>query len=597
MNKDHEFKFKWSQESGYTDGSKKFVEYVANTFGYEVRDEIFLFVKNTKVLSLDNIGTALSVYKQDAIDIAAEGLKMTINGNDMASFYRKFFTMLAPFDFSAYYDKVWEVAVSAFREVAQTACLLLSRQPLAVVRVQTAEYLCSKQADTRYAGIMVAGLTGAPEMLQLLEPLLESEKNEELRDQVVNFVYRQPVVLNIESAKQRIAATAKRGKLDKPVAKWLTGVELPALFWNDGTALDQTAVNFLLYRQSRLKDIGPEKEARDIYPLIDRNKSADFALALLKLVMKNGGAKAPNRFGLSLAALLGDGEVLPTLMETAIEDKNENACIALGWQGSLEAAFALDKIVLFFKTKYPNVRNAATEAFELIADNRNLSASELKDKIIPDFGFVNRKWQFSNGKDQVCVSVDRNMKLLLEDAQGKKIASLPKTFDDAAKKVFKQTSADIRDAAKQLAINLENYLCTQRKWSVTDWNAFFLNHPLAFALAQNFVWGAYGNRELKQLFMLKQDGTLTDVANKEIEWQPAHKIGLVHPIELSDEQIAQWQQLAGNSKTPFPQLNRKTYHAGEELRGNAFPMCMNTKNRTGIISKILPENLAGSGVR
>ncbi|MDF2188616.1 DUF4132 domain-containing protein [Paraflavitalea sp. CAU 1676] len=591
LNKKSDYHFNWSEHVRYGDGSKKFVEYVTKTFGAEVRDDIFRYVKDTKSLSLENIATALKYYGQDAMDIAAEGFDMTISDNEIAGFFRKYFNTIAPFDFSAYYEKSWEIATSEFREVAQTACLALSRQPVAAIQPKAEELLASKEADERYAGIMVLGLIGSSATLKLLQPSLKNEKNEELRDQVINFIYRSPAAITINEAKDRIANAAARGKLGKPAAKWLDEKALPGLTWSDGKPLDLDAIRFLFYRQSRLKDIGPDNEARDIYPLIDRSKSAPFAEALLKLIIKNGGLKAPNRFALSVAALLGGASVVPLLMKTAIDDKNENACAALGWQRSLEAAFALEKIMVHYKTKYPNVKNAASEAFELIAGQQQLTVSELKDKIIPDFGFVNRQWQFKCGKDQVVITIDKNVKLIIEDPQGKKLSTLPKSAPEAAKKEYKETSAAIREAAKQLTINLENYLCTQRKWTSNDWKAFFLQHPLAFALAQNFVWAGFDKRAMKETFLLKDDGNFTGPDGKVVTLNEKLTIGLVHPIDLSPAQITQWQQVLAKEKIdpPFRQLDRKTFQVPEELKGKTFSFAYEDKEQDASTFKYRAE--------
>lgn len=572
LNKKNDYYFNWSEYTSYGDGSKMFVDFVARTFGEEVRQDIYRYVKETKMLSLENIETALKYYGQDAMEIAAEGLKMTISDKEIAGFFRKYFKLIDAYDFSAYYEKVWEIACSEYREVAQTACLALSRQPVAAIQPTAENKLVSKDVNERYAGIMMLGLIGSKETIGLLNPLLAAEKNEELRDLAVSYIFRTPASVTIADAKQRIAGAEKRGKLSKPASKWIDESKLPELVWNDGTPLDLSAIRFLFYRQSRLKEVGPENELRDIYPLISREKSNAFAVAVLKLVIKNGGLKAPNRFALSVVALLGGDEVVPLLLKSAIDDKNENACAALGWQGSMQAAFALEKIMIHYKTKYPNVKNAAEEAFQLIADQQQLTVSELKDKMIPDFGFVNRELFFHCGKEQLVLRIDRNLKILISDQQGKKLAGLPGAATAAEKKSFKETGDGIKKAAKQLAVNLENYLCVQRKWPLADWKAFFLQHPIANALAQHFVWAVFDKREMKETFLLKADGIFEGVDGGTVSPREQSVIGLVHPILLSAAEKTHWQQVLAKEKIdpPFSQLNRETYHMPEKLQGKTF---------------------------
>ena len=78
----------------------------------------------------------------------------------------------------------------------------------------------------------------------------------------------------------RIARVAD--KLDKPPAEWIVEERLPAVRFKDGEPLGKEAVRFLLYRQSRAKEIRPDVEAKPLYAMIDRKSSGDFAVEILK---------------------------------------------------------------------------------------------------------------------------------------------------------------------------------------------------------------------------------------------------------------------------------------------------------------------------
>jgi len=191
--------------------------------------------------------------------------------------------------------------------------------------------------------------------------------------------------------------------------------------------LDADAVRFLFYRQARQTEIGIDPEARGPVALIDRSKSGPFAEKLLALIVKNGGASAKTRFALSLVGALGDDAVVETLENIATEGRNENAVCTLGLLGSMEAARALDRIMKVFRTKYPNVRETAQEAFDAIADRLEMTPFELADTMIPDFGFKAGRLAVSGHKPPMFVVIGGDQKLAYVDAKGASIKP-PKTL-------------------------------------------------------------------------------------------------------------------------------------------------------------------------
>jgi hypothetical protein len=491
---------------------------------------------------------------------------MTIRSNDMAAHYRQLFTILAPLDYSKYYDKVWDIARSAFKDVRQTACLALSKQNAAVIIPKAKELLQAKKAHEREAGILILGLINTQETIDLLKPLLQFEKNDDARDIAVAFVYKDNNTISIAEARERIAAAKALGKLEKPAAKWINEKKLPALKWSDGKTLDTDAIRFLLYRQTRQKAIAPDPEAKAIYTLVDRKSSGDFAKYLLDQVIQHGGAKAQNKFALAVIGLLGDERIIQPLQELAIKGNNENACTTLGLQDSWEAARALDKIMQAFRTKYPNVRTAAKEAFDNIADTKGITPFELMDKMIPDFGFTGKKLVFTIGKNNYEATITHELKLIVEDHQQKIVNTLPKATPEAVKKKIRETGAAIREVAKQQTINIENYLVIQRKWEYEQWTGFFLTNPLAFAFAQNLVWGIYTKNKLTSCFCVQASGSIETLKKDTLSLTAGNYIGLVHPLEMAETDLQAWKTRFDTAgiKPPFKQLNRQIFRVPAE---------------------------------
>src|SRR5205085_198999 len=65
---------------------------------------------------------------------------------------------------------------------------------------------------------------------------------------------------------------------------------------------------------------------------------------------------------------------------------------------------------------------------------------------------------------------------------------------------------------------------------------------------------------------ITEDGTFTDMHDRECSIEPLPRIGLIHPVYLSEEQRLAWGQLFGDYEIvpPFPQLGRTMYAMGPD---------------------------------
>lgn len=595
-NKDKgDYDFSWSEGESYSDGTPQYIEWVLRQFGDQARQLVFTYVEATKVLDLDITNVALRYLGQAAVDIAGEALHVTIGSNDQAAHYRKLFSALAGLDYSRHLDRVWEIATSEFKDVRETAALALAKLDTAVVVPRAQALLTAKAAHEREAGVFILSLIGSAECVKLLRPLLDTERNDEVRDLAVACVYGSDAGATRKQVAARIASAAARGKLDKPIAKWLDEKALPKLRWTDGSALDAQDLRFLFYRQSRQKEIAPETEAAAAYALVDKKTSGDFAFKLLQLVLKNGGAKAPNRFALAITGLLGDGRIVEPLRDLAIEAMNENACTTLGLQTSLESARALDRIMQVFRVKYPNVRSAAKEAFDRIAAGLDLSPYALSDKMTPDFGFVDGRKELKKGKGKgnaFAVRMGKDLKVELCDGDGACLKALPKTADESTKAELKELGAQVRDIVRQQKVNLENYLVVQRRWQRDDWEGYFLANPIAHALAQGLLWGAYNGDALDATFAVGADGKLTAADGSAVRLGK-QRVGLVHPLELPADASAAWRSRFERDtiEPPFAQLDRPVHKVDGDERDQTFSFRFEDKSLFGATFKSRAERL------
>ncbi|WP_210411127.1 DUF4132 domain-containing protein [Leptospira kmetyi] len=558
-NIDRGYRFSWSLTNGrrYEDNTPEFIEWLLKNFGSSLKEEVFAYVEKTKVLDLKVTAVAVKYLGQAAIDIAGEALDMTIKNEDIAGHFRQTFRILSDLDYGKYYDKTWEIAKSEFKKVSETACMALSRLPEEVVVPKAIELLKEKQSYVREAGALTLSLLNTPKSIQGLKVLIETEKNDAVRNFASDLIYDRPNSISIAEAKARIDAAKKLGKLEKPIAKWLDETKLPKILWKDKKPLGPEEVRYLFYRQKTVSEIVVDKELRDVIALVDKNSCKEFSEKLFALIGKNGGFKAPNRFAIGVLGILGNDSVVSPIETVAIKETNLNACACLGLIRSLEAALALDRIVQKFKTKYPNVRDAAQEAFESIAFEMGLTPYELQDRMLPDFGFAGLSKKLNISKTEYTVKISPSLSFVYLNGDGKPVKTPPKQ-NETEKKKQKEENSLLKETARQFSNNLENSMVVQRKWSIADWKEFYLKNPVANAFAQNFVWtfDSKGKAETNR-FHLDGDQILT-IEDKPAKIDENAKIYLVHPYLLSEAEKKDWAEKfkTKDVKPTFPQLNR-----------------------------------------
>lgn len=556
------YRFSWSLADGrrYEDNTPEFIEWLLKNFGSALKDDVFGYVEKTKVLALKVTAVAVKYLGQTAIDIAGEALDMTIKNEEIAGHFRQAFHILSDLDYSKYYDKTWEIAKSEFKKVSETACMALSRLPEETVIPKATELLKEKQSHVREAGALILSLLNTPKAIQGLNVLIETEKNDGVRNFASDLIYDKPNSITVVEAKSRIETAKKLGKLEKPIAKWLDEGKLPKILWKDKKPLNAEEIRYLFYRQKTVSEIVVDKELRDVIALVDKNSCKEFSEKLLGLIVKNGGFKAPNRFAIGVLGLLGNDSVVSQIETVAVKETNLNACACLGLIRSLEAALALDRIVQKFKTKYPNVREAAQEAFESIAFEMGLTPYELQDRMLPDFGFTGLIKKLNISKTEYTVRISSDLSFVYLNGDGKPVKSPPKQ-NETEKKKQKEENSLLKETARQFSNNLEHSMVVQRKWSAADWKEFYLKNPVANACAQNFVWtfDTKGKNE-KNRFHLEGDKILT-IEDKPVSFVENSKIYLVHPYLLSEEEKKDWAEKfkAKKVKPTFPQLDRPIY--------------------------------------
>lgn len=489
-----------------------------------------------------------------------------------------FLALAAKWDLKRMQEKVWGLLEHKSKPVRESAARTLAR--LGDAAVTRAEPLLGhKKADVRMAAAFLLTTASTPRALEILESRLDEEANDDVRDQMLMGLEsawaKQGRKVTRKDVEKRIARCAD--KLKAPVAAWVKVEKLPELRWADGGKVSPQALSYLIYRQSRCKEIRPDVEAKAMYDLIDRKSSGDLAKAVLAGFVASK-QETGDRWALTVACKLGDDRLVPALSAQVREwvDSNrgklaEYAVQALALLGSDAALLSVDAMAIRYRSKMKNVGKAAAEAFAGAAEALGISTEELGDRVVPWLGFEPGKPRIvesAGGKFEVSIGLD--FKIGYKDlTKNKPAKSLPKSCPAEVLAQLKEVSANLKEAVKSQLLRVENLLVRQRRWPVARWKQLFLSHPLLLPFAVRLVWGHYDdNGKLKKLFRGLEDRTLTTIEDEAYE-PAAGQIGMVHPLELDDATKQAWQNHLADYEIepPFPQLEREVVRVGESEAG------------------------------
>ena len=479
---------------------------------------------------------------------------------------------------------LWKLFEHKSKPVRQAAARALAKTGESAV-VKASELLSAKKSAVRSAAVTLLAIAESPTAAKALEARVDDETDEEVRDQILLALEQVWEAQGKKISRAQIDRRIERAKdkLQSPLTKWLNEKKLPPLAFagKPGGKLSPQAVRYLLYRQSRAKDIRADVEAKPLFAMTDRKTSGDFALKVLEMFCGSAMA-AEDRWALTVAGLLGDDRIVPPLMQQIRKwiDNNrgklaEYASQALALLGSDVALCAVDSLSIRYRSKQKNVGKAAGEAFAEAAERLGLAVDELGDRVVPWLGFEPGKPRLVEEGDKcIEIRIGTDFKLEIRDlAKDKKIASLPGGISAAVKAEFKDLGATLREVLKGQLPRLENLMVRQHRWPVSKWRELYLVHPILFPLTTRLAWGLYsGDGKLQTLFRALEDRTLTndndDSVDLPSEGGHGATIGIVHPLELSGEQRQAWMtHLADyNVESPFLQMERPVvYPAADEI--------------------------------
>lgn len=439
-------------------------------------------------------------------------------------------------------------------------------------RDDIAELLKSRKSAIREFAVAVMEKQGTAQYAEVLTDALAAEKSDKLKTRIAALLgmasgeTKEKPALSTDALIADLTKGVKTKKLE-----WLFQVPYAPVHLADGGEAPLAYIQALMLCFAN--DVGTKNPAADsILQLLNPKDAENCALETLSRWL-DADAPAKAKWVLYFAAVCGGTEAIASLLHHIdywpLHQRGAiaaEATCAIALNGSSHALMLVDNMSR--KHKFKSIRKAANDALLNAADKLGITKEELADRIIPDLGFDEKMCRvFDYGSRQFQVYLTPTLEAEVYCGE-KKLKNMPKpgANDDAA--LAEKAYNDFKDMKKQMKTavaaqkaRLEYVLLCERKWNSAGWNKLFVQNPIMHAFAIGLIWGIYENGKLQTCFRYLDDGSFTTVDEDELTLPENAEIGLVHPVELSDDALAAWkEQLSDYEITqPVPQLDRTVY--------------------------------------
>ncbi|MEV6301823.1 DUF4132 domain-containing protein [Actinoplanes sp. NPDC051861] len=285
------------------------------------------------------------------------------------------------------------------------------------------------------------------------------------------------------------------------------------------------------------------------------------------------GAEGKHGWVLDVLGLVGDDETVrrltPRILAWPGEGGSARAVTGVRVLAEIGTDVALMQLSgIAERSKFKTLKAAARETVTEVAAGLGLTAEQLADRLVPDFGLsVDGALTLDYGRRSFVVSFDEQLRPFVTDAAGKRLKALPKpgVQDDpvlasAAHQRFAALKKEVRSVAGDQIRRLERAMVTGRRWTPAEFERFFMTQPLVRNLSRRLLWGRFDTAgALVGAMRVAEDGTLADVDDETVSLPGGAVVGLVHPLHLGEDRHA-WSEVFADYQIlqPFPQLGRET---------------------------------------
>ncbi len=446
----------------------------------------------------------------------------------------------------------------------------------------------SKKQDEREVGVKLLTTVKKEEFDEMLKTLYETEKSNGVKNAINEYfktgtkieATKQGIKTEISSMlsinKESVLNNSQSYKMKgtkEPVSgiSFLNVASLPSLLWKDDlSVVPRETVYYFLSTFKRTESVIPDYEGIQIGKLFEEKSLNIF----INDVFNRWNDDSKTKWVLGIIAAFGGNEFVDILynkiLNYVLNNRGAMSAHVVTTMAMLGTPKALQKVdFISRKEKDKRTKASAIEALETAAKELKLTKDELLDKITPDFGISsNGVLEIDFGNRKFTMKITADLELSIIDENGKILKTLPKAnkSDDAEKFKegefkFKEIKKELKEQVKMQKERLESGLSKNRLWNKQNWLELFALNPLMKQFAIGLIWGIYENGKVIKTFRYMEDGSFTDINDDSFTIPENSFIGMIHPIELSKEDILKWKEQLKDYEIsqPFNQLDREIY--------------------------------------
>ncbi len=480
-------------------------------------------------------------------------------------------------DIEAYKEQIWSYTKDTSKVIREKVIEIACGQE--GWSKDVIELLHSAKASEREMAVCIIGSWSDLHYKELLKEALEKEKSKKVYEQIMEVLGIEDTVGDEEKSMtaQVLVQQLLKGNAKKSVA-WAYETPFSTVHFTDGTPAQEEYLQALLLCYASMSQCGINKKAALLAKELDRIELAVYVNELFDKWIA-AEAEAKRKWVLYAASIHGDLNTVKKLQryiqEWAKHMRRQiaaEAVQALALNPQPQALLIVNSIARKFKFK--QVKAAASNALELAAQQLGVSRAQLEDKIVPTLDFTKdgeRVFDYGKRKFTVVLTSSFELEILGEDGKKRKSMPAPGKQDDAQKakaayEAYKEMKQQVKTVVASQRERLEEALAAARRWSDVQWKELFVQNPIMHQFAIGLIWGIYENEQLTQSFRYMEDGSFNTIEEEEYCIEQDAQIGLVHPVELSQEERLAWTEQLKDYEIvqPFDQIERKIYVVTEE---------------------------------
>lgn len=366
----------------------------------------------------------------------------------------------------------------------------------------------------------------------------------------------------------------------KKLPGWAAAAQLPPLIIGDRRLSDEQ-LEVVLQRLVAASISDKDELLTLLREKAEKSVRDEFAWKIFQHWQEDG---CPSKEKWAMGALghLGDDgcvlKLTPMIRVWPGESQHARAVYGLECLRAIGSSVALMQLSgIAQKLKFKGLKTKAAEFVDQIAKEKGMTRDELEDRVVPDCGLDEQgKREFSFGPRSFSFVLGGDLKAMVRDETGKVRTDLPKpsgkddtTVANESVAEWKLLKKQIKEVATIQSSRLENAMVTGRRWTQEDFQMLVVRHPLMTHLAQKLIWATFDAKgKASSTFRITEERDYADVSDEALTLPKDHVVGLVHPLEMTEDERAAWGEVLSDYEVvaPFAQLGRDVFRLekGEE---------------------------------